>query len=304
MGTKIESKELLYLIGKNTDIDLLLSYIVETYFKNNGGDDDEEKSVFLDNDTITETIENILLSINYQFPEKLESTIKKLPLRLLNKLLRDSITSKSIQLNKIYTIIDNSYTEKINSIKGILPPNIKVTSVEQRNSSIFEQTFEDSQVLLGAVEQDSDRFEQLFSIENLAAIASAPISKDDLSDYVVWSNDGLKHIEAFCDVLTVPREVISKYVNLKNYPKLHSKKFFKFSIYLIAVKKKNEFYWLLRVITPERANQSEEFIKEKSKFEKELESRFKLQNKKVDFIIGTEEKIIEELKQRFSKEVK
>lgn len=292
LKTQINIKELLCLIDKNTDTDFLISHILEDYFKN-----EDKTSKFLYD--IAETIENILLAISYHFPEKLESTIKKLPLRILNKLRRDIVFDESRQLNKIFNLIENTYKKKINNIKGILPPNIKVIDIEHWGNPAFSQIFDDGQLLLCSAENDSDKFEQLFIVDDLIGISPIPIDDSMLYSCLLWLDDNVNHIEFLSDELNIPKDVISKYVNLKKYPRLRLKKFFRFSINLVAIKK-SEFYWLFHIEMPEKLNESSEYIKEKCEFTAELESKFKLQNKKVEFIIGTEEYIIEELKRKFS----
>jgi hypothetical protein len=296
-GTKIDTPELLSMIDHDTDIDILLSTLCEIYIHPDRGDKNDN-SVFA-SINLKETMKYVLLAISHKFPEKLENSIKQLPIRILKNLSNEARETSSEHLQNIYNMIADEYTRKFEeSIKNILPPTVKVASLDA-NTREFDQGNIHFSVY------DGEFPDNIFSVEKLIGISTEPINQMYMSRYLSGVNKFINHIEVCHNHLQIPRETLIKYVDLKKYPKLRFKRSIDLDVVLIVAKRKNKFYWQLYIYDPKRTNHSTEVSQEKQKLGKELAKKFKFQNKEVDcLIVGTEEKIIEELKQRFPKEVK
>lgn len=295
LGSKINTPELLCVIDKDTDIDLLISVLHKMYLDPNSGDKDD-KSVFAEIN-LKETIEYILLAISYKFPEKLEDIIKRLPLRILKDLLDKMYDNEiqSEQLLKIFNLIERECAKRLENINNILPHKVKVIGFDA-----YTDLFTKSNIHIN--EYKNDFFDKLFSLENLIGVSTEPLNQLYVSGYLSDIGKFISHLEALNTRVTVSRETLAKYVNLKKYPKIRSRKAITIGMLLIAVKKDNKFYWRLYIYEPKRTNHPTDVETEKQKLGIELQKKFKFQNKEVDLVIGTEEEIIEELKRRFPKE--
>lgn len=271
---KLVPEELAILIDKDTDISLLLQIIRETNSIRSGVDRSAH-------------ILSVLFAVYHKKLGNLQSIINSISY------------SKLCELRKWNTLL-NSYAGKeiiklIEQRRNALKQEVETIDTCGEEIILFDDATLFNEIAVDRVWLDVKILLRLFDAKNLVLLSTKPLELpsnwERANWYTVlpWRDERLK------------TPMLRKYIDMKKYPKIARNGGMNFSYSLRVLNKNNKFYWELDIIPKLRPNDDKTLIEEKQKLVKELSCNFKFQHKEVDYMVGTEEELLEKLKQRFPK---